>query len=336
VTPAALFGWPAAFPLLLAAPAAWIAWRILDRSRARRVARLAGARAPVLARELAPERRAARRGLLATGAFFGALAIMQPLGRPDQSMLEPRGADVVVCLDLSRSMLARDAIPSRLEAAKRSIRELAQAVRGDRLALVLFAGQARLASPLTRDGAALAEIVSLADPTSVARGGSDLGAALEVALDALEGSTGDHQAIVVITDGEDLAGQALGAAERCRVRGVPVHAAGFGAPQGSKIAIPADGGSESFLRDRAGHEVVSALDVEGLRQLTAATGGDLVLETDERKPLVALYDRRILPKARELLAARGGATRENLFQWPLLAAVLLWLAELAWSDRRRA
>jgi Ca-activated chloride channel family protein len=114
-----------------------------------------------------------------------------------------------------------------------------------------------------------------------------------------------------------------------------VHAVGFGAPGGSKIPIRQDGGAESFLRDRSGNEVVSALDVEGLRRIAAATGGDFVEAADEAKPLVALYERRILPMARQTLESRRGTERENLFQWPLLAAVLLWLAGLAWTERRR-
>jgi Ca-activated chloride channel family protein len=334
VTPA-IFRWPAGAALLLVAPLAWAAWRVLDRARARRVAGVTGPRTAVLAAELDPARRGRARLLFAAGLLLAAIAAMQPFGGPGARTLEPGGADLVVCLDVSRSMLARDAVPSRLEAAKREIRALAAKARGDRLALVLFAGQTRLAAPLTHDVDAFADLVSLADPTSVPRGGTDIGGALAVALDALEGGTGDHQAIVLVTDGEDLGAEGLRTAEKARARRVVVHTAGFGSPEGSKVPVPEDHG-EAFLRDRAGRDVVTAQDAAALRRIADATGGTYADATRAAGAIAGLYESEIRPKAREAFEARAGTQRENLFQWPLLAALACFAAAFAWNDRRRA
>ena len=242
--------------------------------------------------------------------------------------------DVVVCLDVSRSMLAKDVSPDRLTRARAEIRALAETAKGDRLGLVVFAGEARVLVPLTRDLRSFAELADQADPTSVRRGGTDLGAALEAARAAFAGREGAAQAVVVLTDGEDLEGRGLAAARELRDRGVPVHAVGFGTPLGSKIAVPTEAG-EAFLRDRAGTEVVSALDAGTLRRLAESTGGTYVDAAARPRPLVDLYLDRILPTARAVLAAEGRPRREDRYQGPLLAALLLWSAGLALSDRRR-
>ena len=195
--------------------------------------------------------------------------------------------------------------------------------------MVVFAGEARHVVPLTRDGRSFVELAKAAGPLSVARGGSDLGGALRGALDALEGRSGEHEVILLLTDGEDHEGRALRVAQTCKERGITVHCIGFGTALGGKI--PDAGG---FLRDRAGREVVSALDPATLRRIAEATGGDYVAATGPR-PLVQVYERRILPMAREAFEAEERRSKENRYQWPLLAAFLFWMVDLCLSDRRR-
>src|SRR5690606_31245937 len=130
--------WPDGLPLLLLVPLAWLALAARDRARARRLEALAGPRAARSARGAWSRR--LRRTLLAGGFGFALLALLQPAFGPGEQHGVPRGLDLVVCLDLSRSMLARDVAPSRLARARAEIRALAERVRGDRLALVTFAG----------------------------------------------------------------------------------------------------------------------------------------------------------------------------------------------------
>lgn len=328
------FAWPAVAPALVAAPLVWFAIRARDRARARRLERTVGPRAPVLA-DVDARRRATRAALGASAVLFAVLAAMQPLWGDGNRLVQARGADLVVCLDVSQSMLATDVPPSRLAAAKREIKALAQHAAGDRVALVLFAGETRLAAPLTNDVESFCEIADLADPLAVARGGTDLGAALEAALAALEGAAGDHSAVILVTDGEDLGGRGQRAAEACKARKVAVHCAGFGSAGGSKVPVAGDAGT-AFLRDRGGAEVVSALDPDALRRIAEATGGEAVVDAGARPgSLSDLYDRRVRPMARKALEAERRRDRKNGFQAPLFLAFAAWVMGLGLSDRRR-
>ncbi|MEW6741547.1 MAG: VWA domain-containing protein [Planctomycetota bacterium] len=334
MNPSDLFAFPAALPLLLLVPLVWLLFLALDRASMRRFSRVVGPRAPVLAPEWAAGQRRMRRTLAVAGFLLALVALLQPVWGEDVEIVQQRGVDLLVCLDVSQSMLARDLAPTRLECARREIGALSSHIRGDRLGLVVFAGEARLSVPLTQDMVSFAELVGLADPLSVGRGGTDLGAALETALVTLEGQSGEHEVILLITDGEDLEGRGLRVAEKCRERGLTVHCVGFGSPQGSKIAVAQRDG-EVFLRDRSGNEVVTAMDPVSLRKLAETTGGEFVEAGIRPRPLVELYEKRVVPMSRKALAAEVRRTHKNRFQWPLLAAYLLWVLEVCLTDRRR-
>jgi len=331
------FGWPGAWPLLALAPlvGGFLALRL--RARRRRLAELAGPRHAQLLAAAGHARRRRRLLLFSLSLFLACLALLQPrwgtVARDEQAP----SLDLLVCLDVSRSMLARDLRPSRLERAQQEIRALTEAAPRNRYGLVCFAGDARLSVPLTADLATYAGLVDLAGPASVARGGTDLGAALERALEALDGGVGGAgrpAAVLLLSDGEDLEQRGLELAQRCREAGVVVHCVGFGSTRGSKIALESDGG-ESFLRGPDGAEVVTALDETGLRALAEATGGVYLGASDEPQPLVALHDRALVPMAGRAAASAGSREPRERYQWPLLAAYLLWILELAWAGRPR-
>jgi len=226
-------------------------------------------------------------------------------------------------------MLARDAAPSRLERAKEAIRALAERAGGGRLGLVAFSGEARLLVPLTRDARGFAALAAAADPLSVGRGGSDLGAALDEAAAALGGRGDAPAAVFLLTDGEDLGGRGLAAARRLGEAGVAVHCVGYGSPRGAKIALEGE-----FLRDRAGREVVSRMDREGLRSLAAASGGEFEDGTAAASPLVDLLERRVLPAARRATSEEERRERTPRWQGPLALALLLWILDLCGTWRR--
>jgi Ca-activated chloride channel family protein len=272
--------------------------------------------------------------LLAAGVGLALLALLHPVFGGEEATMERRGADVVVCLDVSRSMLARDLEPDRLARAKAEVRALAERARGDRMALVLFAGEARVAVPLTRDLRAVADLADLATPEDVLRGGTDLGAALDAALGALAERGAEARAILLLTDGEDHGDGGLRAAHEARRRGVVVHGLGFGTARGSKVVVEGPAG-ETFLRDRQGVDVVSALDAGGLQRIAAATGGTSREVGDGAAPLAELYEDRVLPAARGAFEREARRRRENRYQWPLGLALVLWVADLWRSERRR-
>ena len=316
------------------APAAAIGGGLLlllaERARSRRVREVAGPRhariVPGADRPGVVGPLAIALGVLAVA--WAALSLPADAAAPEDGA---GGSDVVLCLDVSRSMLAPDVAPDRLTAAKRAVRALCERARGDRLALVVFAGEARLAVPLTRDLRSLADLADAADPASVSRGGTDLAAALAKATEALTAGRGDRRAAVcLLTDGEDLAGHGERAAAALAGRGVAVHAVGFGSALGGKI--PEEGGPR-WVAAPAGGDVVTALDLAGLRRLAAAGDGEAVDAGDAGDALVSLWERRIATRP-AADSSRGAGTVPRV-QAALAAALLLWSVDLALGRRRR-
>jgi Ca-activated chloride channel family protein len=180
--------------------------------------------------------------------------------------------------------------------------------------------------PLTRDRESFRRMLDAVDPLTVGRGGTDLGVALTTAVDALEGAAGDHEVVLLLTDGEDHEGRGARVAETLRDRGVTVHAVGFGSPRGAKIAVGGPDG-ETYLRDRAGRDVVTAMDRTGLRRIADRTGGTFV-EAGGEDALVDLWRDRIAPIAGKRHDEERRRERENRFSWLLLPAFLLLLVRL--------
>jgi len=328
-----LFTFPDAVWILLLAPLLWLVLHILDHARARRLERIAGIRAHALASELSKRQRQGRRRLFSAGLLLALAALLQPIWGEGLRKIDQRGVDIIVCLDVSQSMLARDLPPSRLERAKAEISALSEKARGDRLGLVIFAGEARLFAPLTQDIDSFIDLVRLSDPLLIERGGTDLGAALETALSALKEKSGNHEVVLLITDGEDHEQRGLSAAELFRERNIKIHCVGFGSAIGSKITITDERG-ESFLRDNSGVEVVSSMAPGRLFKIAETTGGEFLDAGAQPLPLVELYEKRITPMARKMFKDEGRRTRKNRFQWPLLAAFLLWIMEICLTDRK--
>ncbi len=305
-------------------PLVLVVFSITDRAKRRRIQELVGSRGSfVPVRHLGAGQRR-RRFLLVGGLGFALLAAAQPQwGRKESSASEDRGR-LLVCLDVSRSMLATDVRPSRMESAKQSLQRLLDHAPGLQLGLIAFAGDARLVIPLTSDGITFSQLLEWVDPWSVHRGGTDLGAALTLARDTLEQESG-ATGVLLMTDGEDLEGQGLAVAQEFHQRGIPVHCMGYGTRLGSKIAIEGDDGS-AYLRDRTGNDVVSALDWDSLQAISEAGGGVSLQGDMTHNEITELYDHHILPHAQRLTKKQGDSIveRENRYQWPLLIAVLLW------------
>ncbi|MAE75482.1 MAG: hypothetical protein CMJ85_01280 [Planctomycetes bacterium] len=324
--------WPEAMLFLLLVPLTWLLLQRLDRVRRDRLKRYVGTRIGAAVGDSGGDR---CRVLFSSALLLAVVAVMQPTWGTAVRHIDQLDVDVVVCLDVSRSMLARDVAPSRLAHAHTQLRELSGAVRGGRLGLVAFAGSARLRAPLTKDMQSFAQLAEQTDSLTVELGGTNLGAALEVALKALPDPGDNPAAVLLITDGEDNEQRGLAVAATCKERGITVHCAGIGSELGSKIVVR-DGDRDTFLRSRGGDEVVSAMDAPGLRGIASSSRGTFIDASASEQALADLYAARILPMARKSHAERDGSERKNRFQWPLLAAFLLWLIELFLSDRRRS
>lgn len=186
---------------------------------------------------------------------------------------EPLASDVVFCLDVSRSMLATDETPSRLGRAREAILALLAGESQLRAGLVLFAGEAVLGAPLTRDHRSVAVWLERAAPHSVSLGGTDLAAALRVAGAAFIAGSAAPRRILLLTDGEDHGGAGRTEATRLAESGIRIDVLPVGSARGSKI--PAQQGDGLFVLDREGQEVLTRVDVRALEQLAQSGAGAL-------------------------------------------------------------
>ncbi len=246
-----------------------------------------------------------------------------------------RGVDIVIALDVSKSMLAQDVKPNRLQRAKLAIQELIPLLRGDRLGLVAFAGTSFLNCPLTVDYNGFALMLEDISTETIPRGGTNLTDAIRTGVKALHASAEGSRALVLITDGESHEGDPLAAAKDAAANGVKIFCIGIGTAEGELIPVTDDEGQATFVKDREGRTVKSRLDEETLQKIAIETGGSYVRATATSLGLELLYRERIAkldPQTRESTLQKRF---EQRFQWPLaLALLVLWVEPLL-SDRRR-
>lgn len=316
------------WPGLLAAPVVCaLLWALFDRTRAA-AARYGAIGATARTSPLV-------RAVQVTALLLLALvAWMDPRWGDEPIQVERRGLDLIVCLDTSRSMLARDLEPTRLQRALQDVRAVLPELQGgDRVGLVAFAGEARTWVPLTHDLDSFRALLAEVDTDVVKTGGTDLAKALRKALELATPDNAKTTVVLVLTDGEDLAGAGQQAAVELKEQGLVVHTIGYGSALGSKITVAANG-SESFLRDRAGNEVVSKMDDESLRRVAAATGGEFLRAETMALPLVQLHRQRLVPMEKRAYDAGEETGKRARYQWVLLPLLGLLLWEIALAGGR--
>jgi len=281
---------------------------------------------------------AARRwkAVLVLGAVaFAVLALARPQFGTRVETVRSRGQDIVVAVDLSRSMLAEDVSPNRLERARLAILRLMAGLDGDRIGLVAFAADAFVQSPLTSDYAAAGMFLNAMDPDMMPVQGTDLGAALRVSLDALDQGARDARVIVIVTDGEDQEDDFEEALERAVQSGVQVHVVGIGSTEGVPIPVfDAQGRRDGFLRDEDGTVVTTRLGEQTLRTVAERTGARYVTAGDG-----AGFDDLVDELARadgDTVEERQVTQFEEQFQIFLGVALGLLLIEWMLPERRRA
>jgi Ca-activated chloride channel family protein len=312
-------------PLLVA----FLVWTGRRRQRAL-AAFVAAELLPAVAPDVDQRRRRLRAVLRVTAAACLVLAIAGPMWGFRWQEVKREGIDLVVALDTSRSMLATDVKPNRLARAKLAIQDLLAELQGDRVALVAFAGTAFVQCPLTLDRGAFAESLDAIEVGIIPQGGTAIGGAIDAALAAFEGRQGKHQALIVITDGEDHEGKAKEAAKRAAERGVRIYTVGIGTAEGE--LLPGEAGG--FQKDRSGQVVKSRLDAGTLEAVAVETGGVYLHAGGPNLGLAELYRDYIAAMDKRELASTLERRFEHRFQLPLALAAALLLVEPLIGDRR--
>jgi len=288
-----------------------------------------------LSATLSRRARAAKSVLILVAVAFLVLALARPQFGSRVEIVRSEGQDVMVALDVSRSMLAEDVVPNRLERARLEVMRILQRLDGDRIGLVAFAGNAFVQSPLTVDYGAAALFLNAMDTDLIPIQGTNLGEALSVALDAFEEGTRDHRVLIVVTDGEDHEGEIEEALERARDEGVQIHTVGIGSIEGVPIPeFTASGERSGFIRDDDGAVVTTRLDESTLERVAEATGGRYFPALGPGANLNLLVEEITGGEGREL-EAREITQFDEQFQVFLGFAWVLLLVEGLIPERRR-
>ncbi len=249
--------------------------------------------------------------------------------------LEREGIDIMVAVDLSASMLARDLKPNRLEKAKQEIRSIVDRLHGDRIGLVAFAGEAFVQCPLTLDYAAARLLLGVMDQNTVSVQGTSLESAITAAQRAYTQLEKKHKVLLLLTDGEDHEGRAVEAAAEARKDGIKIYTVGIGSPAGEPIPIVDRKGNQvGFKKDREGEVIVSRLDEATLQKIALETGGKYYHATAGELELDRIFEEIASMEKKELEGSL--VTRyDDRYQWPLLLAMILIVGEFFVSERKK-
>ncbi len=298
-------------------------------------------RRALLGRLVAPKLRALLAGSTSsTRRWFRAACVLTGLGLLFVTLAGPRmgydtlelphqGRDVVIAIDVSRSMLATDVAPTRLQRAKLLAEDLINELGGERLGLVAFAGTAFLQAPLTLDHGAVLAAVDELDTDLIPRGGTNIAAAIRSSEDAFSTAEGFSRAIILISDGEELDADGVAAARQAAAQGIRIFTVGLGSVEGSEIPL----GPGEFVRDEVGQIVVTRLDVGRLTEIAETTGG-FYTPLDEGALARLVTDGIGRMEAMELSAATQRRPVER-YQWPLGGAIALLILQGLVGERRR-
>ena len=270
--------------------------------------------------------------MTAVGLFVVALA--RPRFGVDWEDVSTRGVDVFVVLDVSRSMLAEDVKPNRLDRAKSDILDLLTKLEGDRVGLIAFAGAPVVSVPLTTDQGFFKLILEDIDTDSAPKGGTMIGDAIRKALDSMAPQADRDQAIVLITDGGDLDSFPREAADLASERNVPIITVGLGdVSEGARIPRRNEDGSLSFLQHE-GQEVWSKMDDQLLTEIATKTRGAYIPAQTRNYDLGQIYDDQLAKLTQgEINVEKRKRFREQ-YQWFALAGLILLLSEMCISSYR--
>jgi len=244
-----------------------------------------------------------------------------------------KGVDVVIALDVSNSMNAEDIRPTRLERAKQAIYLLIDKMEGDRIGLIVFAGQAYVQLPITTDYGAAKLFLQSVNSGIVPTQGTAIGSAIDLAVESIGDSISKNTAIIVITDGENHEDDAVESAKAAAKKGILVHTIGMGSPGGSPIPLYHNGVRSGFVQDESGNTVVTKLDPDLLQNVADAGKGKFVRATNNDDGL-ELIMKEINSMEKKEFGTKMFTDYEDQYQYFIGAALLLLLIEFLMSEKK--
>jgi Ca-activated chloride channel family protein len=328
------WGIPDNFKWLWAAAAVYVVFWLLEWRKRRKLRRYGELRLiDQMSLSLDGMKRHWKQLMIAAALALIALALAKPQLPGKSVFVRKTGIDLVIAVDVSRSMLAEDVRPSRLEKAKLELQELVDKAKGDRIGVLAFAGEAFVQVPLTLDRNAVKIFLKTLSTDDIPVQGTAIGEAIRGSMSMFHDDIGESKVIVILTDGEDQGSDPIGAAKEAAKKGIRIYAIGIGTQKGEMIPVR-EGNGVSFKRDLKGRTVVSKLDEKTLEEITALTKGVYYRSQKGNLEMDRIYsDMRNLGKKE---TGSGWVTEpEPIYHYPLVAAVLLLLCEMIVSERRK-
>jgi len=269
---------------------------------------------------------------LIIGYIFIVISLAGPRWGVRETVAEKRGIDIVVALDLSKSMLTQDISPSRMERAKLELASFIDSRQGDRIGLTGFAGSAFLACPLTTDYSAAKSFLHNLSADTISSPGTALARAIDLSADLLKESDGRGKIIVLLTDGEETIGDPLRAAAEAEEKGIMIYTIGFGTKDGGPIPVyDRNRKIIDYRKDKKGRIVISKFDGSLLKNLAAEGGGKFFYGADSVSRLAAEIEK----KDKQLLASKLIRLMEERFRYPLIIALIFLSINMLLSERRK-
>ena len=290
---------------------------------------------PALLKELMPTISKYRPDVKFWLTFSALASIIIMLARPQfgskMETVKRSGVETVIALDISNSMLAEDVAPSRLEKSKKLIARLIDTFNNDKVGLNVFAGEAFTQLPITSDYISAKMFLESINPSLISTQGTDIGAAIRLAIKSFTPNDGVGKAIIVITDGENHEGGAIEAAQEAAEKNMQVFILGVGSPNGSPI--PVERGSNDFRRDKNGEVIVTKLN-EAMCQEIAKAGNGVYIRVDNSNSAEKILNEQIAKLAKSDVESQVFTEFDEQFQALAWLILILLVAEMLILERK--
>jgi Ca-activated chloride channel family protein len=246
-----------------------------------------------------------------------------------------KGLDILLVVDTSKSMLTQDVKPNRLERTKLAVKDLIKNLKGDRIGLVAFAGDAFMMCPLTADYGGFLLSLNDVDSSIIPRGGTNLGGAIDEAMRGYEKTPSQFKVIVVVTDGDNLEGDPLAVARKAKENGIKIFSVGVGTQEGDLVRYQDERGQWQFFKDEQGNFVKSRLNENLLQRIAYETGGAYVRSSGAEFGLDYIYQQHLSRLEKRDIQDKMQKKYYERFQFPLALALVFLLAGTFINIRRQ-
>jgi len=308
--------------LLLLTPFFWLLELIIARRQQKKMLKaFHHATLPRIQNDFGKSLRSWKRNLEMIAFILLIIALSGPKVGAELREIQREGVDLIIALDLSRSMTVEDISPNRLDRAKFEIRKLIHKLRGDRVGLIAFAGVAHLHCPLTLDHSAALMLLDVMDEKLLPVQGTALADAVNIARKSFSITEKKHKALIIISDGEDHEKAVSDAVNAAINEGIVIYSVGVGTLSGGPIPIKKNDQVSDFMRNGSGQIIISQLTESSLREIAQSSGGQYVRLTDLKEPLEKIYQ-DIGTLEQKQFQTHQFSQYENIYYIPLFFAVL--------------